>query len=64
VSRARVTPKLFCHWQEDSEDSFWATECGNAFQFNDGGPKENKCKFCMYCGGKLSLLKPTKRKGG
>lgn len=37
--------------------SFWATECGNAFEFNDGGPKENGAKFCMYCGLRLAAAR-------
>lgn len=34
------------------------TACGNAWEFNDGGPKQNKAKFCMFCGGKL-IVPPT-----
>jgi rRNA maturation endonuclease Nob1 len=31
----------------------WFTECGNVFTFDEGGPEENKAKFCQYCGGRL-----------
>lgn len=34
-------------------DGFWSTQCGNAFEFNDGGPSDNGAKFCPYCGGEI-----------
>jgi hypothetical protein len=40
-----------CVWSGDGD--VWETSCGNAFVFNDGGPKENEAKYCMYCGGKI-----------
>jgi DNA-binding XRE family transcriptional regulator len=47
-----------CRWTED-EDGNWDTACGETFTFIDGGPKENKTRFCPYCGGKLET-KPCK----
>lgn len=44
--------ELTCTWTEDDEGT-WNTTCGNAFVFNDGGPKENDSSYCCYCGGKL-----------
>jgi hypothetical protein len=41
-----------CQWREDTEGR-WDTECGQCFDFNDGGPKENKALWCQYCGGEL-----------
>lgn len=41
-----------CDWVEDEEGN-WFTGCGNAFTFNDGGPRENGAKFCAYCGARL-----------
>ncbi len=41
-----------CTWKED-EDGNWQTKCGKAFVTNYGGPKENKFKFCCFCGNKL-----------
>lgn len=38
-----------CAWKQDSDDIWW-TKCGHGFVFTDGGPKENKMKFCCYCG--------------
>jgi rRNA maturation endonuclease Nob1 len=44
-----------CQWAQDDMggDDVWETQCGQAFQFNDGGPAENSFKFCAYCGGNL-----------
>ena len=44
---------LKCRWSEDGEGSFWATGCGNAFEFNDGTPKQNSFAWCPYCGRSL-----------
>ncbi len=41
-----------CVWSEDS-DGNWESGCGEMFVFNDGTPKENKMKFCCYCGSLL-----------
>lgn len=42
-----------CIWTYDDLDDKWDTDCGESFQFTEGGPIENKAKFCQYCGGKL-----------
>jgi len=41
-----------CIWTED-EDGLWSGPCGVAWQFNEGGPEQNKCNFCPRCGGKI-----------
>lgn len=38
-----------CGWDE-TDDGFWESECGNAFEFTEGYPENNKFKFCPYCG--------------
>ena len=38
-----------CTWTED-EDGAWDTDCGNRFEFNDGGPTNNHFTHCPYCG--------------
>ena len=43
-----------CAWKEDDEVG-WKTDCGEAFVFNDDGPRENRFSFCPYCGGVLKL---------
>ena len=41
-----------CVWDQE-EEGWWATDCDNAFVFEDGNPIENGFKFCAYCGKKL-----------
>ena len=41
-----------CEWKEN-EDGQWETGCGEMFEFTTGGLKENKVKWCQYCGGKI-----------
>lgn len=38
-----------CNWSED-EDGYWNSQCGVYWQFNEGGPKESRVKFCSGCG--------------
>ena len=38
-----------CEWTPD-DDGVFDTDCGNRFEFNVGGPAENGCRFCPYCG--------------
>ncbi len=38
-----------CRWTQDA-DGTWFSLCGEAHVFTDGTPKENKYKFCQYCG--------------
>ena len=46
-----TAPATPCMWRED-EDGTWDTNCGEVFVFiTDGGPSENKMRFCCYCGG-------------
>lgn len=45
-----------CQWAED-EDAIWATECGQAFEFNESGPVANGLKFCGYCGKTLTEIR-------
>lgn len=54
VGRDIPHPKIFCKWQAD-DDGCWDTECGECFVFEDGGPKENKSRFCQYCGGRILI---------
>lgn len=49
---------LTCRWTHHADDSFWDTECGQSWRFDDGGPKENNMHFCHHCG------KPVHIKGG
>ena len=47
-----------CVWmREDEEDNVWEGSCSTdalfCFNFNSGGPAENKFVFCPYCGRKI-----------
>ena len=47
--------KKICRWQENS-DGAWETSCENSFEFSVGTPKENKARFCIYCGKKIRQI--------
>lgn len=42
-------------WGED----VWATACGRRFQVTEGTPAENDMRFCCYCGGALTEVRPA-----
>lgn len=46
-----------CEWVFGNDPDFdvWKTGCDDVYCFIEGGPKENKIKFCPYCGGKVAL---------
>jgi hypothetical protein len=46
-----------CVWTEDWDGGSWETSCGEGFCFNDGGPEENKTRFCCYCGKPVLAVK-------
>lgn len=48
----RMSQRPSCRWSED-EEGHWDTACGECFVFETGGPKENKARWCPYCGGEL-----------
>lgn len=50
--------KKLCKWVHDEEHEKWDTACGEAFCFIEDGPKENKMRFCCYCGGELIEHRP------
>jgi hypothetical protein len=52
MSKLKAKKKRKCKWKED-EDGVWDTECGNRFELIEGAPKDNRMKFCPYCGGVL-----------
>lgn len=39
-----------CVWTEDITGDFWESACGETWTFIDGGPAENKARFCHGCG--------------
>jgi tRNA(Met) C34 N-acetyltransferase TmcA len=47
-----------CEWMrdDDSEWYVWETQCGETWHFDDGGPNENRMKFCPGCGRALVVV--------
>lgn len=50
-----VREPLTCEWSHNDDDGFWETSCGEAWRFDDGGPKENSMNFCHGCGKTLRI---------
>lgn len=48
----RAAPE--CAWTYDTSTDSWDSACGEKWQFNDGGPAENNCRFCQGCGGRVA----------
>lgn len=44
-----------CEWTNESDEYWdvWHSACGETWQFESGGPKENKARYCPFCGGRL-----------
>jgi hypothetical protein len=53
LQRARQIP---CLWEQDM-DGNWQTGCDSVFVLVEGGPEENRLKFCPYCGHPLEEMK-------
>ena len=51
---------VFCVWSEEyygDYGCYWTTECGNSFEFTDGGkPSGNEFGYCPYCGKPIAEL--------
>lgn len=50
-----MTTENKCIWNQQ-EGGEYETSCGDAFNLNDGTLKENKMKFCCYCGKEIFEL--------
>lgn len=45
-----------CEWHKDCDDTDeWESSCGETWVFLDGGPEENRVKFCQGCGKPVKL---------
>jgi len=51
-----VREPLTCEWTHNENDGFWESACGEAWRFDDGGPKENNMNFCHCCGKTLRII--------
>jgi len=52
---ASYTP---CRWTYDEDECSWDGSCGAKWYLDDGGPVENKMRFCPDCGHPLGQVKP------
>lgn len=44
-----------CEWTFDESQYSWHSACGEDYLFTDGGPVENRVRFCQGCGGKVKI---------
>ena len=51
-----------CKWIYDEYHDYWDTKCGEGQIFTDGGPKENKYRYCPYCGKEIEVSERSKSK--
>lgn len=49
-----------CTWtlDDDYDGPSWDTACGEKFVFIDGGPMDNRVRYCPYCGEALEEVRP------
>jgi Lar family restriction alleviation protein len=60
IDSAAVT----CTWTlADEESAMWQSSCGEAWTFIDGGPVENRVRFCHGCG-KATAIAALQPEGG
>lgn len=51
-----------CPWTlDDAESDVWESSCGQTWQFTEGGPSENRARFCHYCGGRIVTSRKDRR---
>lgn len=52
-----------CTWKYDESDYYWSSACGEDWCFTDGGPEENRVKFCQGCGRPVVLEQQERERG-
>jgi len=50
-----------CVWVYDEYHDFWDTSCGKGWLLTEGSLKDNKIKYCPFCGKKIKDNDPQKR---
>ncbi len=58
--RVEIREYDYCLWSA-TDDGFYETSCGHAFEFTTDGVKANEFKHCPYCGN--AIREVQKRKG-
>lgn len=58
--RGLAEPQPTCEWREEDPwgpmPDTYATSCGELWSFTDGGPAENRVKFCHRCGKPVTVV--------
>lgn len=54
ISRPDAAPRV-CQWKDEAD--YWASSCGEDWCFIDGGPAENRVRFCHGCGKPVEIVK-------
>lgn len=50
-----------CAWTRDVDDGdTYDGDCGIRWSFVDGGPSENRARFCPACGGVINIVRIKK----
>ncbi|AXH43553.1 hypothetical protein HOV55_gp35 [Erwinia phage vB_EhrS_59] len=44
-----------CEWTFDESQYSWHSACGEDYVFTNGGPVENRVRFCQGCGGTVKV---------
>ena len=57
VAAEPVEPSLACRWT--NEVDYWHSSCGEDWCFTEGGPKENRARFCQGCGKAIEIYERT-----
>ncbi len=45
-----------CEWTYDDITDIWDSECGELWNFVDGGPEDNRVRFCHGCGKPVKVV--------
>lgn len=60
LQAAPAEPQPTCAWREEDPwgpmPDTYATSCGELWSFTDGGPAENRVKFCHRCGKPVEVV--------
>lgn len=54
----QLTKDAACTWTQDPDFEMgdtWDSSCGEKWSFVDGGPEQNRVRYCHACGGKVGI---------
>jgi hypothetical protein len=52
----------YCGWNLAEEDcDYWSTTCEEEFTLNEGTLKENRVRYCPFCGRKIKDITEVKK---